>query len=285
MPKVSRVKRKKRTTRTKRATPSTNGQASSLSLASEPSTPIDDLAQYSILVFGRPKIGKTTLTACFPKCHHFMFEQGAKALSIHYRYVEQWNDFAKYLDLVRKSDFKTITIDVVEKAFDCCIDAKLAELDLTEIPSNDYGKTHGIIRQAFMSDMNAAQSIPEVGCVYLSHSIQGNRKTAEGDEVEDIHPNVPGGKAGEEFLGCVDILGYYTIYKGRRVLQIEGDDYVYAGHRLQERFKTKRGDSLKFIPMGNSPKEGYDNLLRAFDNGIDPKELDFLAPKRKRTRT
>ena len=269
--------------RTRKVSPTSNGAGTvevGLSLASEVSEPVADLAEFSILIFGRPKIGKTTLTSCFPDCHHFMTEKGAKTLKIHQRFVSTWEEMEDYLDLVEDSKFKTVTIDVVDRLYEMCVRHVLDKMDLDEIPE-DYGKTYGKIRREFMRVIYKAQALNQ-GCLFLGHAATSDRTTADGDKVSDTHPNFSG-KMLEEFIGSLDMVAYYTYKRGHRVLQIEGDDFVFAGHRLSDHFRTTDGQPIKFVPMGNSPQESYDNLLRAFMCETKPEELDHLSRKTRKT--
>lgn len=250
-----------------------------ISLSTELSEPLTSLEQYSLLIFGRPKIGKTLLTAQIKGCHHFMWERGAEALAIHQRYVPDWSTWAEYLDLLTdQKEFGTITVDVIERAYDKCINHWLDVLDLDSLP-DDYGKTLAKIRKDFMQGIMAPKEVLGLGVVYLSHVTESERTTAEGDKVKDIHANMSG-KMLEEFVGAMDIVAYYTFHREQRVLQLIGDDFVHCGHRLENHFRTTKGDPIKYLPMGTSPKESYENLVRGFNNEIKPEEIDFTRKKK-----
>jgi hypothetical protein len=250
-----------------------------ISLSTELSEPITDLMGFSMLIFGRPKIGKTTLAAQFEGIHHFMFERGAEALKIHQKYVKDWPSWKEYLKLLTdQSQFGTISVDVIERAWDRCEEWWLQDLGLDALP-DDYGKTVGKIRKDFMQAMLAPKEAIGLGAIYLSHAKESDRTTAEGNKVKDIHANLSG-KTLEEFVGAMDIVGYYTYERDQRVLQLVGDDFVHCGHRLENHFNTTKGDPIKYLPLGSSAKEGYDNLLRAFDNDIKPEEIDFTRKKK-----
>jgi len=71
------------------------------------------------------------------------------------------------------------------------------------------------------------------------------------------------------------VIGYYHIENNQRFLQIREDDFAMAGCRCEENFLTPDGQQIFKIPMGNTPKEAYDNIIKAFNN----KQTQTFAPE------
>ncbi|NJR72710.1 MAG: hypothetical protein HC773_01375 [Scytonema sp. CRU_2_7] len=60
---------------------------------------------------------------------------------------------------------------------------------------------------------------------------------------------------------------WYMHYRGRnRFLQIRGDSYVTACTAWTDKFYTPDGQQVFSIPLGESPSEGYANIVKAFNN-------------------
>lgn len=268
------AKRKKKSPR--------NKTTSKLSLAKEVSEPATNLWDYIVWIYGLPKIGKTTLSAQFPKAHHFMFEEGAKALRIKKRQVTSWDEWKKYVTLFIRSSFGIATVDVVEIAYEMCIEFILNREGLDEIP-DDYGRTHAKIRKEFMSQMRRLLSTGK-GAAFISHGVYGTRKSLDGDEIEDLHPLGFSGKTLDMFAGWCDLIGAIHSVRDVRVMQIRGDESVMAGCRLTENFRYTDGTAVKYVPMGSSPEEAHANLMKAFNNEMDSNVLDSIFPKRKKKR-
>jgi len=254
-----------------------------LTLATELSEVSDNISDYTIWLYGKIKIGKTTLASLFPKAHFVLTEQGTKSLRVLSRYANNWKEFKKYLEMLRKADmsYDNVVIDIVEIAYEYCVKYILDVNGLLEIPDGDYGRTSYKIRKEFLDGLTISTTDPNKGCICISHAVSSTRKTLEGDEVEDVHPNLSG-KPLEMLAGLFDIVAYYTYRNGRRVLQLQGDDYTMAGHRLQGRFlHPSTGEAIKFIDMGTSPEEGYDNFIKAFNNEYVPPAVKKKGVKRK----
>jgi hypothetical protein len=55
---------------------------------------------------------------------------------------------------------------------------------------------------------------------------------------------------------------------GKRFLRIRSDGDVQAKSKTEGHFLYTNGKEIDVIPMGNSPKEAYAMLLRAYNNEI-----------------
>ena len=253
-----------------------------VTLAEERSTPVEDLANYALWFYGVPKIGKTTLSSRFDRAHHFMFEPGGKALAIYQRQVNRWDEFNAYVGAFAGSDrFATATVDVVEAAYRLCFSETCKKLGIDHPhDENDYGKSWGKINEAFMAPLSRLISLPDKGVVFLSHAVASKRKTADGDEIDDVHPALSG-RALDLFAGAMDLIGYMHTRRGQRVVQIVGDEVAMAGHRLTSRFRYSDGSRIKFIPLGEDEAEGYDNFIAAFENRLDPPPEEIVPARRR----
>jgi hypothetical protein len=254
-----------------------------IKLPTEKTTPSEALSDYSIWIYGAPKIGKTTLSDVFPDTLHLMFEDGVKALELFKVQIERWADVPDVVkEIYRgKHEFQNVAVDVVEAAYELCLDHVCADMGIEHPGDAEYGKGWKAVRDEFMTYMLKLTRIPGVGCVFISHASITSRKTYEGEEVSDIHPALTG-KPLEYMSGAMDIIGYYTFRRGERVLQIRGDDNVMAGCRVPERFLYADGKEIKYVPLGKTAEEAYRNLELAFENKLEPPTPEKNAKSRLR---
>lgn len=254
-------------------------------LPTEFSEPCTELADYTFWIYGIPGAGKTTLSQMFDDPIHVMTEPGAKALRLKPVYPRRWEQVNPIIDAIEEStEFKTATLDTVEAMYDLAW--KWAQKkNGWEHPSDEgYGKGWASVSEPFLKALKRLMNLPDKGCVLISHAKNGTRKLSDGDEVEDVHPNLSG-KMLEEVAGAVDVVGYYHTRRGQAVLQIRPTDEVMAKCRLEENFNYEDGGPIRYIPMGTSKQEAYANLLAAFNNELErPAERKVKKPKLKRRR-
>jgi len=235
---------------------------SSISLPRERNVPKPKLEDYSVLLYGLEKIGKTSLAAQFPDAFFLMCEPGGKALEIYSREVMDWKQFLGYIDLLDKdrSRFRTIVVDTADRCFKMCEEAVLQRLLIKHASDEDYGKGWAMIKDEFARAIVKLLKLGR-GVIFTSHSIEKEIKSRDGQRYDRIVPTMAKG-AREILEPIVDIWAYMEYDNtGQRVLHLRGDTHLAAGHRLQDRFV-----GVSKIHMGKSAKEGYANFVAAFNN-------------------
>lgn len=240
-------------------------QKAEVSLPDRISSPSDRLGDYSILLYGEKKIGKTLLASKFKDAFFLMFEPGAKAISIFKKPVSNWLEFKAYVALLKKDKrFATVVIDPVDLAYKACLQYVCEKLVIDYPSDEDWGKGWNAIRDEFTSEINSLLRLDK-GVILISHATEKEIKTRTGDKYDKICPTMSK-QAREVLEGIVDIW-IYVHYEGKeRILTIIGDDHVGAGHRLEGRFLYTNGSLVKEIPMGTNAAEAYKNFTQAFDN-------------------
>lgn len=78
-----------------------------------------DLSQKIILIYGREKVGKTTIATSFDKSLLLAFEKGYNALSgVMAQNIHKWSEFKQVLKQLDKAEvkerFATIVVDTVK---------------------------------------------------------------------------------------------------------------------------------------------------------------------------
>jgi hypothetical protein len=254
---------------------------SDFELPTEVSEPSNNLGDYTTLLFGEKKIGKTTLAAEFPNAMFLFFEPGGRGLRVYGSAINGWDDARAALKLLRKNKkFQTIVVDTADIAYKLCDEWVCKDMGIKDPGDAPYGLGWRNVRKEFERWITGLAKCGK-GLIIISHASEQEVEMAEGDTVSRLSPTMS--KQAREIIdGMVDIWAYYGYHGRRRVLVIEGDDRISAGHRLTERFRTKDGERLRSIGMGKSPKEGYANVLAAFKNTYVPPVEPVVAKKKKK---
>lgn len=236
-----------------------------LRLPEDKSLPQDSLSAYSILIFGKKKIGKTTLAAQFPDALFLMCEPGGRALSIRQVQVRNWGEFKGYVALaIKDKKTKTIVIDTADFAYEYCFQYVCEQMAMEHPSDESFGKGWSGVRKEFTS-VTGDLLHSDKGIIFISHSKDTEFKTRRNESFSKVVSSMPG-QAKDVLEGVVDIWANYDYDGKRRILIIGGSDEVDAGHRIEGRFKYPNGEPIEVIPMGRSPKESYRNFVDAFEN-------------------
>jgi len=246
--------------------------APAFALPLEQNEPSSDLGQYSMLLYGRKKIGKTSLAAQFPGAFIMSCEPGAKALRVFKSEIRDWKTAQACIDLaIKDKRFDTIVVDTVDLLYDYIFDATCTK-QMIEHPNdeNDFGKTWRTIRKGFRTEIGKLLTCGK-GVILLSHDTEKEVEDREGNTFDRLQPTMAK-QAMEEVEGIVDVIGLYDYQGDKRVLRVAGSQFMVAGCRCRENFIRAGGspdkpeDRVKAIDMGTSPQESYRNLVAAFNN-------------------
>lgn len=240
-------------------------------LPDKPSTPLQTLGGYTMLLYGEKKIGKTTLCAEFPGALFLMFEPGGKALRIFQEPMNSWLKFTRFVDLIIKDEkFKTIVIDTVDFAYDDCLICECKKLGIEHPSDAGWGKGWASVKSEFSRQIRKLLRSGK-GVIFISHQREVEIETRSGKKFHR-KTNTMTGQGKETIEGLIDIWANYDYVGEGRYLTVLGDDYIDAGNRCKENFKYTDGIKIRKIYMGNSPKEAYTNFINAFNNKLINKE-------------
>lgn len=214
-------------------------------LSLEPTKINKDLRGKFILIYGQPKIGKTSLAAQFPKNLLLAFEPGYNALNNAMVVpITKWSEFKNVLKQLEKPEvkekFNTITIDTADICWDYCekyicssnVNENTGETPKTlgDIP---WGKGYDLCKKEFD---NALRQIAMLGygLVIISHETTKTIKTESGQEFQRIMPTL----ADRPKLivnRLVDIIAYLRLSNddGKRYIYTRGNERFEAGSRFQ----------------------------------------------------
>ena len=248
-------------------------------LPEDKSTPSNSLQNYSILIYGKKKIGKSSLAAQFPKTLFLMCEPGGKALELFQVPVKNWRDFEGYVDLfIADPRFDTAVVDTADYSYEYCMEYVCQKLVIDHPSDEEYGKGWNAVKKEYTRVVNKLLHSGK-GVIFISHSKDEEIKTRRNDSYHKVTSSMS--KQAKDVLeGLIDIWVSYDYDGKRRFLMVQGNDEVDAGHRLKGHFQYADGQKIERIDMGKSEEEGYRNLVAAFNNHPEKPTTEEVSKKK-----
>lgn len=207
----------------------------------QPSVISKDLRGKYVLLYGKPKSGKTTAAVSFPSSLLVAFERGYNAIGgVRPADVTKWSDFKMVLRQLEKPEaqkmYETIIIDTISIAWDYCEQYICAQNGVQKINDIPWGGGYSACKKEFEGALRKITMLG-YGLVLIAHSAARTEKTAEGNEIEIIFPELPK-RAAEICNGLVDIIGYIggeydenKVFK--RYLYTRETPTLFAGSRFK----------------------------------------------------
>lgn len=203
-----------------------------------------DLRGYSVLFYGKPKTGKTTVASHFPGALLCAFEKGYNALpGVFAQTIESWGDFKKVINQLKNPDvakrFQTVVVDTGDLAYDFCVKyicarESTAEKTYESIGDIPYGKGYSLVMQEYDEQFRKILQM-NYGLVIISHEKDKTFIDEQGNEYTQIVPSLDNRAA----LVCertCDIIGYarQVDTEGSQTrLYIRGTPRYIAGSRFK----------------------------------------------------
>ena len=226
-----------------------------------------DLRGYSVLFYGSPKSGKTTIASKFPGALVLAFEKGYSAIpGIMAKPMNTWGDFKKVLSELRdpqvKEIFQTIVIDTADIAYSYCeryicnreSDAKNSYDNISDLP---FGKGYKLAMEEFDECIRKILQM-DYGLVLISHAQDKTFKDEAGVEYNQIIPTLDN-RARLVCERTCDIIGYSRA--------VDTEEGVKTKLFLRGTPRFVAGSRFRFTPP--SIDFTYENLVEAIANAID----------------
>lgn len=205
-----------------------------LALPLEKTAPTLSASSSKVLLYGAPKVGKSTLAAGLPgKTLFLACEPGLGGLDVFQVPVRSWQDFRDVCAaLDGEHDFDTVVVDTVDELFRFCSDAAMKELGIQHPSDLGYGKGWAAVRDKFSLGVGYVAN-QGLGVWFISHAKDIEIK----QRIGTINKTVPsiGGSAREFLVGFCDHIFFADFVEtdaGKaRVLHTEGSENWEAGSR------------------------------------------------------
>lgn len=199
-----------------------------------------DLKGKYVLLYGKPKSGKTTAACSFPDAVLLAFEKGYNAIGNAYPFdINKWSDFKMALrdleDARSKERFKTVIIDTVSICWEMCEKYICQQNGVQKIGDIPWGGGYTACKKEFETSIRRITQLG-YGVVLIAHSASRIEKTADGSDTEIISPDLPK-RAAEVCNGIVDIIGYigneWKDGERKRWLYTRETPTLFAGSRFK----------------------------------------------------
>lgn len=221
-----------------------------------------DLRGYSVLFYGSPKSGKTTVASKFPGSLLLAFEKGYNALpGVYAQPINSWSEFKKVLielkDPAVQEKFQTIIVDTADIAYSYCEKFICSREGVDTVGDMPYGKGYALVGAEFDENIRKILQL-NYGLILISHATDKTFKDANGDEYQQIVPTLD--KRGR--LICertCDIIGYSST--------VATDSGYTTRLYMRETPRYVAGSRFKYVP--EYIDFSYDNLVNAIATAID----------------
>ena len=230
-----------------------------------PSVISRDLRGKYVLLYGKPKSGKTTAAVSFPKTLLCAFEKGYNAIGgVKAVDITKWSDFKLVLRQLEseaaRNMYETIIIDTISIAWDLCEQFICGQNAVQNISDIGWGKGYSAEKKEFEGALRKITQLG-YGVVLIAHNTTRIEKATDGSEYEIVAPDLPK-RAAEICNGIVDIIGYigneYTDGEYKRWLYTRETPSLFAGSR--------------FRYLAPKIEFGYQQLIDAIGDAIDEAE-------------
>ena len=159
-----------------------------------------------LLLYGAPKVGKTTMLSELKDCLVLDTEQGSHMLEGYFMSINSKEELIEfYKEATDGHEYKYFALDTVDKLVEWTEKAVCTEFQIESINDLPYGKGYGLVRQRTINNIKKLQTLcPNV-------IIIGHRKTAVAiDNSNAIEPESLdlSGKLKNLLMAQCDAIGY-----------------------------------------------------------------------------
>jgi hypothetical protein len=185
----------------------------------------------TLLMYGPPKIGKTTMLSSLDKCLIIDTESGSNMIEGH---ILNANNRVELIDILKQAreghEFKYIAIDTIDKVVQWAEEAVCQENSVQALADLPFGKGWGLARDKVMNTIHAFKDV----CDHLI--IVGHRKTAkavvEGQATVEPESLDITGRLKNMIMSDSDAIGYvFRDEDEKLMISFKSDDALEAGSR------------------------------------------------------
>jgi hypothetical protein len=216
--------------------------------------PNTELCQQKVLIYGRPKIGKSTFCSHIDRALFLDLEGGLNSLNVCKVSLNRYEDTLLACSEIKAGNhpYATIVIDPIENLLKQCSDDKLKKLNIDHESDLPYGKGYAIVWNELQRVLTKLVLLP-YGLILVSHCKEVEIETRTGKYTRVV-PSLPD-KIQNIVLGFVDMILYCDLecdtdpdgqQRLRRVIRTKPSLYYEAGDRTGRLPETLDLDFSKF---------------------------------------
>jgi len=234
--------------------------------------PSVDLWNYTILLYGESKIGKSTLLSQIPNVLFLNTGGGLEAIECFEQPITTWEEFLQTgKDIIEgKHEFKVIAIDTVDRLAKYCTNYMMKKLDITHPQDLGYGKGYDLIKDEFMRPFMKL-SLSSYGLIIISHAVATEIQTRTA-KITKFIPSMQPFMYNIIAPVCGIILYYDTAETEQgetRILRTRVSEKWIAGDRTG---KLEAYGDIKMLPL---PINNWDRIQQIFEGKLK-KENDAI---------
>jgi hypothetical protein len=236
-----------------------------MTLPTTKTNPTSNFASVSILMHGRPKIGKSTWCSRAEGAIFLATEPGLRSLDVYQQPITDWTgmlDACKEI-AAGKHQFKTVIIDTIDNAYLYCRTAMCEQLGIKDPADAGYGKGFAAVNNEFRRVLTKLASLP-YGLYMISHSREAEVETRTGKQSRWV-PTLPE-KAREIVDGMVEIILFADIDSHQDADNVEQTTRVL---RTKPSHKWEAGDRTNRLPP--TIPLAYAEFVKAWEAGAPKK--------------
>jgi hypothetical protein len=150
-----------------------NAPVEDIIIEEKPSIDGSDFMDHLILLYGAPKIGKTTFASVIPGSYIIATEPGYKSIKCRKTYVKNWAEFIKFIETIEKRPkiLKTISlfaIDTLDNLAKFCMQFTCGRLEIGHPSDLQWGKGWEAYRDEFTYWILRLCALDK-GLLFISH--------------------------------------------------------------------------------------------------------------------
>ena len=248
-----------------------------ITLPTQKSKPQFSMSNLSMLLYGAPKIGKSTFCSRAEDALFVATEPGLNHLETYNVRVNSWREFLEVMALIAKGNhpFKTIVIDTVDKLCDFCEQELCTQNNVVSLSDFAFGKGYALYKTE-MSRVFQKIFALNMGVILTSHTQLTDVDTPQG-RITRWTPTFPK-RIQDVIIPMVDIIGF-----AQNVVSLNE-----KGERVEERVLQTKTSSLweagdrtgrlpKTIPFKYAIFER--ELMKSVDAKMSAKKAQPAQPK------
>ena len=170
-----------------------------------------DIKGRSFLLYGPPKVGKTSLSAQFPKPIILAFEKGYEALDNAYVVdMTSWSDFKTVCRQLKNKQvrdmYDTVVLDTAQIAYDLAVQFVCSNNGVTALSDVPYGKAYKMVENEFGKSL---REITQLGYGIVAIAHEKVKKADKDGNALQVAPDLE--KRCLSIINkLVDVVGYIT---------------------------------------------------------------------------
>lgn len=179
------------------------------------SKPKTEWENFTTLIYGAPKTGKSTLASQFDHPIFLATEAGLNSLETFNVAIDSWDKFLEVCGEIAqgKHEFKTVVVDTVDNLFSMCSAYICKKNNIQHESELDWGKGWKLVKEEFARAITKLSLLP-YGLLLISHAEPEEIKTRTGT-ITKWRPTMPR-QAKEKILPMCDFIFCCAIENGAK---------------------------------------------------------------------